>query len=120
MGFRVWGFGFRLFRVKDYPSTEGLILNQGGEVAGAHLIHESVQEGTQLTRIGKEDDFYSRTLPRRKSRGCLKGQKGVQRERFLLTTYWSGSTDVFGGPSSRHGSLNFLFQVALHLPSNGA
>ena len=40
-----------------------------------------------------------------------------QRESSLLTTYWSGSTDVFGGPSLRHGSLNFLFQVALYLPS---
>ena len=57
-----WGFGLRLFRVKDYPSTEGLILNQGGVGAGAHLIHESVQERTQLTRIGKEDGFHSRTL----------------------------------------------------------
>ena len=34
-----------------------------------------------------------------------------------MTTYWSGSTDVLGGPSSRHGSLNSLFQVALYLPS---
>ena len=40
-----------------------------------------------------------------------------QREVSLLTTYWSGSTDVFGGPASRHGSLNSLFQVALYLPS---
>ena len=40
-----------------------------------------------------------------------------ERESFLLTTYWSGSTDVFGGPASRHGSLNSLFQVALYLPS---
>jgi len=40
-----------------------------------------------------------------------------KRESSLLTTYWSGSIDVFGGPSSRHGSLNFLSQVALCLPS---
>ena len=40
-------------------------------------------------------------------------------ETSLLTTYWSGSTDVFGGPSSRHGCLNSLFQVALYLPSWG-
>ena len=32
-----------------------------------------------------------------------------QRESSLLTTSWSGSTDVFGGPASRHGSLNSLF-----------
>ena len=36
-----------------------------------------------------------------------------QIESSLLTTYWSGSTDVFGGPASRHASLNSLFQVAL-------
>ena len=29
------------------------------------------------------------------------------RESSLLTTCWSGSTDVVGGPASRHGSLNF-------------
>ena len=40
-----------------------------------------------------------------------------ERESSLLTTYWSGSTDVFGVPASRHGSLNPLFQVALYLPS---
>ena len=40
----------------------------------------------------------------------------VERESSLLTTYWSGSTDVFGVPASRHGSLHPLFQVALHLP----
>jgi len=40
----------------------------------------------------------------------------AERESSLLTTYWSGTTDVFGGPSSRHGSLNSLFQVALYLP----
>jgi hypothetical protein len=40
-----------------------------------------------------------------------------ERESSLLTTYWSGSTDVFGGPALRHGSLNSLFQVALYLPS---
>jgi len=44
-----------------------------------------------------------------------------ERESSLLTTYWSESTlplKLFGGSASRHGSLNFLFQVALHLPSN--
>ena len=40
-----------------------------------------------------------------------------ERESSLLTTYWSRSTDVFGVPASRHGSLNPLFQVALYLPS---
>ena len=40
-----------------------------------------------------------------------------QRESSLLTTYWSGSTDVFGVPASRHGSLNPLFQAALYIPS---
>jgi len=40
-----------------------------------------------------------------------------QEERSVLPTYWSGSTDVVGGPASRHGSLNSLFQVALYLPS---
>ena len=47
----------------------------------------------------------------------LAGRPGPERESSLLTTYWSGSTDVFGGPASRHGSLNSLFQVALYLPS---
>ena len=46
-----------------------------------------------------------------------KGTDNPQREISLLTTYCSGSTDVFGGPASRHGSLNSLFQVALYLPS---
>ena len=41
----------------------------------------------------------------------------TERETSLLTTYWSGSTDVFGVPASRHGSLNPLFQIALYLPS---
>ena len=41
----------------------------------------------------------------------------LQRESSLSTTYWSGSTDVFGGLASRHKSLNSLFQVALYLPS---
>ena len=45
------------------------------------------------------------------------GWAGFKRESSLLTTYWSGSSDVFGGPASRHGSLNSLFQVALYLPS---
>jgi len=40
-----------------------------------------------------------------------------ERESSLSTTFWSGSTDVVGGPASRHGSLNSLFQVALYLPS---
>ena len=40
-----------------------------------------------------------------------------ERESSLLSTYWSGSTDAFGGPASRHGSLNSLFQVAVYLPS---
>ena len=42
------------------------------------------------------------------------------RESSLLTTCWSRSTVSsrrFGGPSSSHGNLNFLFQIALHLPS---
>jgi len=38
------------------------------------------------------------------------------RERELFID-WSGSTDVVGGPASRHGSLNSLFQVAVYLPS---
>ena len=38
------------------------------------------------------------------------------RESSLLTTYLSEST-VLGELTSRHGSLNSLFQVALHLPS---
>jgi hypothetical protein len=37
----------------------------------------------------------------------------TKRESSLLKPYWSGSTDVFGVPASRHGSLNPLFQVAL-------
>ena len=43
--------------------------------------------------------------------------QGRERESSLLTTYWSGSTDVFGVPASRHGSVNPLFQVASYLPS---
>jgi hypothetical protein len=46
---------------------------------------------------------------------CLSASS--QRGSSLLKTYWSGSTDVFGGPASRHRSLNPLFQVALYLPS---
>ena len=42
------------------------------------------------------------------------GRNVAERESSLLTTYWSGSTDVFGVPASRHGSLNPLFQVALY------
>jgi len=41
-------------------------------------------------------------------------------ESSLLTTYWSESNlslRWFGGPASRLGSLNSLFQIALHLPS---
>jgi hypothetical protein len=40
-------------------------------------------------------------------------------ESSLLTTCWSKSTSSsrrFGGPASRHGNLNSLFQIALHLP----
>ena len=33
----------------------------------------------------------------------------AERESSLLTNYWSGSTDVFGVPASRHGRLNPLF-----------
>ena len=43
-----------------------------------------------------------------------------ERESSLLTTYWSESTSSsswFAGPASRLGSLNFLFQAALYLPS---
>ena len=43
--------------------------------------------------------------------------QGPERESSLLTTYWFGSTDLFGVPASRHGSLNPLFQVAVDLPS---
>ena len=42
--------------------------------------------------------------------GCVCGK--WERESSLLTTDWSGSTDVFGVPALRHGSLNPLFQVA--------
>ena len=35
-------------------------------------------------------------------------RRGGESESSLLTTYWSGSTDVFGVPASRHGSLNPL------------
>ena len=48
---------------------------------------------------------------------CRLRQGPLKRESSLLTTYWSGFTDVFGVPASRHGSLNPLFQVALYLPS---
>ena len=37
-----------------------------------------------------------------------------ERESSVFTTYWSESTlssKLFGGPASRHGSLNSLFQV---------
>ena len=42
-----------------------------------------------------------------------------ERESYLLTTYWSETPIIVmvSGPASRHGSLNSLFQVALHLPS---
>ena len=43
-----------------------------------------------------------------------------ERETSLLTTYWSAPTlslRLCVGPASRHGGLNSLFQVALHLPS---
>ena len=52
-------------------------------------------------------------------RGFVKSveQRRGERESSLLTTYWSGSTDVFGVPASRHGSLNPLFQVAFYLPA---
>ena len=43
-----------------------------------------------------------------------------KRESSLLTTFWSETTlssKRFGGPASRHGSLNSLFQAAVHLPS---
>ena len=43
-----------------------------------------------------------------------------QRESSLLTNFWSESASSpwwSGGPASRHGSLNCLFQVALHLLS---
>ena len=45
----------------------------------------------------------------------------VRRMSSLLTTYWSESilsSSWFGGPTSRHKSLNSLFQVALYLPSS--
>jgi hypothetical protein len=44
----------------------------------------------------------------------------ASRESSLLTTCWSKSTSSsrrFSGPASRHGNLNSLFQIALHLPS---
>jgi len=40
-----------------------------------------------------------------------------ERESSVLTTYWSeftSSSRLFGGPASRHGSLNSLLQVALY------
>jgi len=43
-----------------------------------------------------------------------------ERESSLLTTYWSKATLSswwLGGPALRHGNLNSLFQVVLHLPS---
>ena len=49
-------------------------------------------------------------------------QVARERECSLLTTSWSESTlqsGWLGGPASRHGSLSSLFQVALHLPSQG-
>ena len=44
----------------------------------------------------------------------------LERESYVLTTYWFESTLSscrLGGPAPRHGILNSLFQVALHLPS---
>ena len=43
-----------------------------------------------------------------------------ERESSLLTTYGSDSTSwsrLSGGPASRHGGLNSVFQVASYLPS---
>ena len=46
--------------------------------------------------------------------------KLMQGESSVLSTSWSASTLLswwLGGPASRHGSLNFLLQVASYLPS---
>jgi len=63
--------------------------------------------------------FLAKSLPAEdgKEEEVQVAPNALQRQSSLLTTYWSGSTDVFDGPASRHGSLNSLFQVALYLPS---
>ena len=46
--------------------------------------------------------------------GNMRGSAASLRESSLLTTYWSESTlssRWFGGPASRHGSLNSFFQA---------
>ena len=49
-----------------------------------------------------------RKVPREGTRPAL-----MERESSLLTTYWSGSTDVFGGPASRHEKFEFPFPGSL-------
>ena len=56
--------------------------------------------------------------------GALRGQiftsQGPQSESSLLAIYWSESptsSGCFSRLALRHGSLNFLFRVALYLPS---
>ena len=79
----------------------------------------SIQVTLTLTYNGKPEGLVHgipRPVPANEERKRSADQV-PERESSLLTAYWSGSTDVFGVPASRHGSLNLLFQVALYLPS---
>jgi len=83
-----------------------------------HLIRRPNQIYSSLTNFVTSSGSW-----RRRRRRCGRRYRGggtAERESSLSTTYWSESTlssRWFGGPASRHGSLNSLFQVALHLPS---
>ena len=75
------------------------------------LVDRPCATGVWIPFSGSPSTWCARAL------FCSKNDVRLERETSLLTTDRSGSTDVFGVPASRHGSLNPLFQVAVYLPS---
>ena len=62
----------------------------GFRVEGLELRVEGVGTAVHFDRAAVDDGL-----------GFRPEDQQLQRESSLLTTYWSGSTDVFGGPASQ-------------------
>ena len=86
------------------------LTDERAELREVDLPGTVLEEGGGVRAAGKRS--WNKQASQGKILALSRAICSTERESSLLTTYWSGSTDVFGVPASRHGSLNPLFQVA--------
>jgi hypothetical protein len=119
--------GWRSWRVAIKALVTGMI---DSEMIGSMDFHsEGCRESRRCSRDTYPESYINKYTSIRRLFGnwahgilivCRPRDQVPQRESCLLTTCWSESTSStrrLCGPASRHGSLNFLFQIALHQPS---